>query len=85
MGNEVEKINLPYGVHISFHYIRYMEGVDKIEIEVEPLQSNTSIVYIPSAEKWKLEMPDWAKNRRDEILGRIKDETIHLEWTWEEY
>jgi hypothetical protein len=74
-----------YGIHISFKYIRYMEGTDKLELDVEPLTHGPSVIYLPSPEKWNNEMPDWAKDRRAEILGRIKDGTKHLDWTWEEY
>ena len=78
-------ISLPFGVHIGFRYIRYMEGFNKLELSVEPLTKDPSVIFVPSDEKWKTEMPDWAKERREEILSRIKDGTKHLDWTWEEY
>ncbi len=78
-------IPLPFGVHIGFRYVRYMEGFNKLELSVEPLSKDPSVIYVPSQEKWKLEMPEWAKDRRAEILAHIKDGTKHLDWIWEEY
>ncbi|MBK8652097.1 MAG: hypothetical protein IPN23_10390 [Elusimicrobia bacterium] len=85
MDDKEHPINLPFGVHISFHYIRYLEGGEKIDFEVEPMNQSPSVISIPSAERWKAEMPDWAKDRRDVILKRLKDETKHLNWVWELY
>ena len=62
-----------------------MEGADKLELCVEPLVHAPSVIYVPSEEKGKSEMPDWSKHRRTEILERIKAGTKHLDWTWEEY
>jgi hypothetical protein len=30
-------------------------------------------------------MPDWARDRRDEIFPVIQRETSHMKFVWEEY
>ncbi len=46
------------------------------------------IIYIPSAGMWKEVMPDWARERREEILTRIKERVgrrlIGKSWEFEE-
>src|ERR1041385_998977 len=38
------------------------------------------ILYVPSMDKWLREMPDWAKNRRTEIVERVIGELGTKEW-----
>ena len=74
-----------YDLLISFRYIKYMEGKDSIEFQVEPGLKRPSIVHIPSPQRWVAELPEWAKNRRDEILDRVKSKCTHLTGEWREY
>jgi ribose 5-phosphate isomerase B len=74
-----------YDLLISFRYIKYMEGKNSIEFQVEPELKRPSIVHIPSVQRWIAELPEWAKNRRDEILDRVKSKCSHLNCEWREY
>ena len=74
-----------YDLLISFRYIKYMEGKDSIEFQVHPGLKRPSVVYIPSLERWNSELPEWSKNRRDEIIDRVKSKCAHMNCEWSEY
>jgi hypothetical protein len=63
----------------------YKEGEKSLQIYFNRLED---IIYIPSASMWKEVMPDWARERRDEILARIKKRVgrrlIGRSWEFEE-
>jgi len=70
---------------IAFRYIKYMEGKSSITFQVDPGLKTPTVVHIPSPENWNLEVPEWARNRRQEILDRIKPKCTHLKCEWREY
>jgi hypothetical protein len=72
-------------VEVRFRVIRYSEPAGFIELGWEPLEGQPPVAYAPSLRRWRAEMPDWARNRRDEILPEIKRQTRHMNFTWEEY
>lgn len=63
----------------------YKEGEKSLQIYFNRLED---IIYIPSVGIWKETMPDWARERRDEILVRIKKRVgkrlIGKSWKFEE-
>ena len=74
-----------YDLLISFRYIKYMEGKNFVEFQVDPGLKRPSVVYIPSQERWNSELPEWSKNRRDEIVDRVKSKCTHMNCEWKEY
>jgi ribose 5-phosphate isomerase B len=70
---------------IAFRYIKYIEGSDSIEFQADPGLKTPTVIHVPSPERWDSEIPDWARNRRDEILGRIKEKTMHMKAELREY
>ena len=75
----------PYDLLITFRYIKYMEGKDAIEFQVDPGLKRPSIIHIPSPERWNSELPEWVRNRREEILERVKSKCAHMDSEWKEY
>lgn len=67
-----------FDVHISFKYIRYTEGTQIIELDVEPCIDKTYI-YIPTERAWNKIFGAWASGRRIIILERIKKEIMSIE------
>jgi len=63
----------------------YNEGEKSLQIYFNRLED---IIYIPSAGMWKEIMPDWARERRDEILARIRERVgnrlIGKSWKFED-
>jgi ribose 5-phosphate isomerase B len=70
---------------ISFRFIKYMEGENSLEFEVEPSMKRPTVVHVPSEKTWAEKFPAWAAGRRTEILNRIKPKCSHLDWEWKEY
>jgi hypothetical protein len=56
--------------------IKYEEksvrSISSLTISGELMASGPYVVYVPTAEEWKRDMPAWARERRDEILTRMK-------------
>jgi hypothetical protein len=63
----------------------YKEGERSLQIYFNRLED---IIYLPSPSIWKETMPDWASERRDEILTRIRERVgkrlIGKSWSFEE-
>jgi ribose 5-phosphate isomerase B len=74
-----------FDVTISFGYILYWEGKDSVEFKVDPGLKHPSVINIPSDTRWKEEMPEWCRDRREEIVERLKRKCIHLNGEWMEY
>jgi hypothetical protein len=72
-------------VKVNWRVIRYTEGDDFIELGWEPIEGEPPVAYVPSARRWRAEMPEWACDRRDAIMAEIKRETRHMNFRWEEY
>lgn len=70
---------------IAFRYIKYMEGKKSVEFQVDPGLKTPSIIHVPSPERWDAESPEWAQNRREEILARIKEKSSHMNLEFREY
>jgi hypothetical protein len=66
-------------------FITYYEGSKTVRLYFNRVQD---VIYVPSETKWKQIMPEWAKERKDEIVGRIKEQVgtrlIGKSWSYEE-
>lgn len=71
-------------VLITFRSIVYQEGDNALELTVEPGLKHGTIVHVPSEARWNDDMPEWARNRREEILDRIRHKSAHLNCEWKE-
>jgi hypothetical protein len=40
--------------------------------------SDTAIAYVPSTTDWTSETPDWLRNRRDEVVGLLRDRGVKV-------
>jgi hypothetical protein len=52
---------------------RHNNKVDGIIIGGEMMSIGPHVIYVPSIEGWKKNMPEWAQGRRDEIISRVKE------------
>jgi len=74
-----------YDLLIAFRYIKYMEGDKDLEFKIDPGLKRPSVIHIPSPQSWNREVPPWARDRREEIIDRIKSKTLHLNLEWKEF
>jgi ribose 5-phosphate isomerase B len=85
-GDAIDKHdNENYDLLIAFRYIKYIEGKDSIEFQADPGIKTPTVIHVPSPKRWDSEFPEWARNRRDEILGRIKEKTMHMKAEFKDY
>ena len=90
-GTRIQEENVPplsppeYDVLIAFRFIKYIEGKNFLELRVDPGLKTPTVIHVPSSERWKSEMPLWAKDRRDEIIGRVKAKCSHMTCQWRTY
>ena len=75
-----------YRVHIGWRHLTYSEGAqhEPIKIYIDPpgRYGQPFSFYIPGEARWREVMPDWAMDRRQEIVARIKDECSHYHAAW---
>ena len=66
-------------------FVVYGEGEKTVKLYFDRVQDT---IYIPSDVKWKEIMPEWAKEKKHEIVARIKKEIgtrlIGKSWRYEE-
>jgi len=74
-----------YDLLIAFRYIKYIEGKESIEFQADPGLKTPTVIHVPSPERWRSEIPEWARHRRDEILTRIQEKTLHMKPEFMEY
>lgn len=84
-GAAVHGLTSAYDTLVTFRYILYSEGKDKLEFQIDPSLKGPSVIHIPSPERWDAELPVWARGRRDEILERIEKSCAHLTYEIHEY
>ena len=57
-----------------FYMERVGDNTRELVIYGEMLIDAPHAIYVPGDVRWKREMPEWAKDRKSEILNRIKEE-----------
>ena len=60
-----------FDIHTSFHYVRYREGKNTLELAIDPGEGS-SWVFVPTAANWPKQVPEWATGRREEIVTRLR-------------
>jgi len=55
-----------------------------LEFEGEMLAGAPSVLYLPTPRGWRNSMPEWARDRRAEIVDRITEALGRAGWTYEE-
>ena len=57
--------------------VRYEEKrgrvVERLTIAGEMMAVGPHVIYVPSDEDWRKEAPEWAIDRREEIMKRVRD------------
>jgi len=59
-------------VEIGHRRIRYSEASDRYIDFGYDYNEREIVVYIPAADRWEREKPEWARGRRTEIVGEVK-------------
>lgn len=71
---------------MGWRYIAYIEK-DKdvsLSLDIEPMVKGNDLVYVPNESNWLKDAPSWARERRSEILDRLKSVAWNRKLTWRE-
>jgi len=69
---------------VEARVLKYFEGKEVVEFQIDRFPKGR-VVYVPGSERWRREMPEWAKQRREEILAEMKRLAKKYEFEWEDY
>jgi hypothetical protein len=72
LGKAAEQANA-YAISVGFRYLRYREGRDELELQVDPLADGKRLLLLPTIESWAKDMPGWARPHRERIVARIRE------------
>jgi hypothetical protein len=75
---------MTHSVRIGYRYIRYTEGGNSLELDVDPSPVGPAVIYVPTSTTWARDASAWAAGRREDILGVIRLACGHLKWEWDE-
>jgi len=62
----------------------YQERDDWISLQIEPMHNAPCRVYVPNAEVWQAQAPEWAKTQRALILQRLQQVAWNRDLAWTE-
>lgn len=69
-----------FQVHIGYRFVRYTEADDRVLVLGWDWGGTPDSFWIdiPGQARWNRSMPAWARNRREEILDRVRQATAHM-------
>lgn len=73
-----------WSAEMGWRYVSYSEKNIPLVLQIEPMARDADIVYVPNAEMWLNSAPDWARERREEILERLKSVEWNRKLIWQE-
>ena len=73
-------------IEIGWKSLTYSEHGEGFKIYIDPptRPGKPFTFYLPGQERWREVFPDWAADRRAEIVARIKEECAHFHAEWVE-
>ncbi|NLT15565.1 MAG: hypothetical protein GXY05_14630 [Clostridiales bacterium] len=74
-----------YEVNVSFKSVVYIEEANEIAFDREPGVNVPAVIYIPSIERWQRTAPEWARDKRDVIVSRLKEKLGVVDYVFEEF
>ena len=60
----------------------YQERDAWLSLQIEPMRDEPCRVYVPSAETWEAQAPEWAKAQRARILERLQQVAWNRDLAW---
>jgi hypothetical protein len=73
-----------YKIDITWRTLNYCEGNHCFKIYIDPptRYGEPFTFYLPAPDRWNQVLPEWAADRREEIVARIKEECAHFHAAW---
>jgi len=76
--------NVEWSATIGWRVITYRAAGISISFQIEPMVSGSDLVYVPDADTWKRLAPTAYRDRRAEVLGRLKGVRWNRSLKWED-
>ena len=73
-----------YKIEMTWRELKYSEGSRSFKIYIDPpgRYGEPFTFYLPGSDRWRKVLPEWAADRREEIVARIKEECAHYHAEW---
>ncbi len=82
IGQETTLLPKRWDFKMGWRFLSYFDAGKWISFTVEPMYQRPCIVQIPSKELWAIQAPEWALNRRGEILKKLKNIKWNRDLEW---
>lgn len=69
---------------MGWRYVAYIEGDISLWLSIEPMVKGEDRVYVPNEASWLKAGPSWTRERRLEVLSRLKSVKWNRKLTWQE-
>lgn len=73
-----------WSFRMGWRYVSYTEKSSIVSFQIEPMNKIPDVVYFPSSSKWKDTSPIWCRDKREEILNRLRNVRWNRQLIWEE-
>jgi hypothetical protein len=67
---------------MGWRVLTYQEAGRWLSLQIEPMKDAPCRVYVPSAPMWRAQAPAWASERRETLLGRMREVAWNRELEW---
>ncbi len=71
-----------FAVEMGWRYVAYREGAEVVALQIEPMVQGPDVVYVPDDVSWIKAAPRWARDRRSEILERLRSASWNRRVEW---
>ncbi len=73
-----------FTIEIGWRSLSYCERDLCLKVYIDPptRPGGPFTFYLPGEERWRQVFPEWAAERRAEIVSRIKEECAHFNAQW---
>jgi len=69
---------------MGWRVITYQQHEVWLSLQIEPMRDGPCMVYVPSAEVWQAQAPEWARAQRADILERMRQIAWNRDLSWAE-
>ena len=84
IGETTKILHKSWDFRMGWRFVSYIEEEKWLSFEIEPMYQNSCIIRVPSKEIWEKFAPEWAQNRRGEILKKLRNIEWNRDLSWSE-
>ena len=69
---------------MGWRFVQYREAGESLALAIEPMVSGEDLVYVPDTMSWRERAPAAFRDRREEILNRLRSVRWNRELKWQD-